>query len=102
MDNLQLKKAIADHVEVLVQYTDNVQTDRELLKDMIIRIFCKFYKKPIFYSAVALFNEIKHGVNDPVMKWEIQLIDALKPTFPNNETYPDEIVKEIKKYYKLK
>lgn len=102
MDNIQLKKAIAEHVEVLIQYTDNVQTDRELLKDMYVRIFCKFHKKEIFYTAVALFNEVKSGVNDPMMKWDIQLIDNLTATFPNNTEFPEAIVKEVKKFYKLK
>ena len=102
MDNIQLKKAIAEHVEVLIQYTDNVQTDRELLKDMFVRIFCKFYKKEIFYTAVTLFNELKSGVNDPMMKWDVQLIDCLAATFPNNIEFPEAIVKEVKKFYKIK
>jgi hypothetical protein len=102
MDNIQLKKAIAEYVETLKQYSENTTTDRELLRDMFIRIFCKFYKKEYFYLAVALFNEIKHGVDDPVMKWDLTLSDALVPTFPEHPEYPGDIIKAIKKFYKFK
>jgi hypothetical protein len=101
MDKIKLKAAIADHVEVLIQYQSNTTTDKDLLKDMIINLFAKFTKKEIFLQAVYLFNEKIHGVDDQML-WTVSLEDSFKTTFPDNETFPAEIVNELKKIYKIK
>ena len=105
MDKLALNAAIADHVEVLNQYSTNDNTDKKTLAIMIETLLCKFHKKEYFYLAMEKFCCEIHGLDPNELKngWENHFVKVLNElTFVDHEGLADEIVDNIKSFYKIK
>lgn len=105
MDKLTLHLAIADHVEVLNQYSTNNNTDKKLLATMIETLLCKFHKKEYFYLAMEKFLCEIHGMDPNELKigWENYFPKVLNElTFVDHQDLASEIVENVKAFYKIK
>lgn len=105
MDKLALNAAIADHVEVLHQYSTNDNTDKKLLAVMIETLLCKFHKKEYFYLAMEKFCCEYHQLDPNNLKadWDIYFPTVLNElTFVDHKGLADEIVENVKAFYKIK
>jgi hypothetical protein len=105
MDKLQLNNAIKDHVEVLEQYLTNDNTDKKLLRDMIITLLCKFTKKEYFFLAMEHFlcENREHEPHMLKADWDIHLENYLNwNTFAEHKMYSTDVVNEVKAFYKIK
>jgi hypothetical protein len=105
MDKLALNAAIADHVEVLHQYSTNDNTDKNILAIMIERLLCMFNKKEYFYLAMEKFCCEIHNLDPNNLKadWDIYFPAILNErTFVDHKGLADEIVENVKAFYKIK
>ena len=97
MDKVTLKNAIADHVEVLHQYSTNENTDKITL--------CKFTKKEYFYLAMEKFLCDYHKFAPEYVKadWDINFPNILNwNTFKDHKHLSDQVVINVKQFYKIK
>jgi hypothetical protein len=105
MDKLKLNAVIADNVEVLHQYSTNDNTDKKTLAIMIETLLCKFQKKEYFYLAMEKFCcEIHNlGHNNFKADWDIYFPTILNAnTFVDHNNLSNEIVENVKTFYKIK
>ena len=105
MDKVHLNNAIADHVEVLHQYSTNANTDKILLCNMIEDLLCKFTKKEYFYLAMERFLCHCHSFapENTKLDWDINFANVLNAnTFESHPHLTDQVVLNVKQFYKLK
>ena len=105
MDKVHLNNAIADHVEVLHQYSTNENTDKISLCNMIEDLLCKFTKKEYFYLAMEKFLCGYHGFAPEYVKadWDINFPNILNwNTFKDQKHLSDQVVINVKQFYKIK
>ena len=105
MDKVALNNAIADHVEVLHQYSTNENTNKVTLCNMIEDLLCKFTKKEYFYLAMESFLIGRHGFSPIHLKadWDVNLANVLNwHTFKDHKHLSDQVVINVKQFYKLK
>jgi hypothetical protein len=105
MDKVALNNAIADHVEVLHQYSTNANTNKVTLCNMIEDLLCKFTKKEYFYLAMEKFLCGYHNLAPENLKtdWDICFANVLNGnTFETHPQLTDQVIVNVKHFYKLK